>query len=158
MKAPPPVLGGLYVVAYAHVDESVQFSQTHTLNVDGRWLGAVPNLALCQEFDTREFAIQHCDEEWEPLGIAAGYESRTDAVRRIEGSYRGIGSKWIDASATFEQAKASYETELRAEACSFCGKTPLDVSKMVAATTASEVRICNYCIEEFHAVIRKNDQ
>jgi hypothetical protein len=88
---PAPVLGGLYVVAYAHVDESVQFEQTYTLSVDGQWLGAVPTLAICQEFDKREYAIQYCTNEWEPVGIAAGYASRDEAMRRIERSYHGIG-------------------------------------------------------------------
>ena len=141
-------------MAYAHIDNSVRFSQTHTLNVDGQWLGAVPNLAICQEFDTRDFAIQYCGEDWEPLGIAAGYASRDEAIRKIEQSYRGISSKWIEASMTFEAAKALYDAELRAEACSFCGKTPLEVSKMVTVRTGREVRICDHCIEKVHASIQ----
>jgi hypothetical protein len=124
MEAPAPVIGGLYVVAYAHVDNSIQFTQTRTLSIDGQWLGAMPNLAICQEFNTREYAIQHCTEEWEPVDIAAGYASREEAMRRIEQSYRGISSKWIDATITFEEA-------------------------------ASDVRICNHCIEKFHASIHQ---
>ena len=157
MKAPSAVLGGLYVVAYAHVDDSVQFTQTYTLLVDGHWLGAVPNLAICQEFDSHEYAIQHCTEEWEPVGIAAGFESRAEAIRRIELSYHGIHAKWVNASITFEEAKVFHDTELRAESCSFCGKTPLEVSKMVAAMTPGEVKICNHCIDTFHASIHQDE-
>jgi hypothetical protein len=157
MKTPPPVLGGLYVAAYAHVDDSVQFTQTFTLNVDGQWLGAVPSLAVCQEFDTREYAVQHCTEDWKPIGIAAGYASREEAIQRIERSYHGISTRWTDASITFEEAKSLHDAELRAESCSFCGKTPLDVSKMLTAMTAGEVRICNYCIDQFHASIHQDE-
>jgi hypothetical protein len=157
MKAPSPLLGGSYVVAYAHVDDSVQFKQTYTLNVDGQWLGAVANLAICQEFDTHEYAIQHCTEEWEPVGIAAGYESREEAMRRIELSYHGIHTKWVDAAISFEEAQLLRDAALRAESCSFCDKTPLEVSKMVAVTTPGEARICNHCIDEFYASIHQDE-
>src|SRR5579862_1581196 len=120
MEMPAPVVGGLYVVAYAHVDDSVQFEHTFTLDVDGRWLGAVPNLAICQEFETRKYAVQHCTEEWEPVGIAAGFASLNEAKRRIENSYHGISAKWIEAPVTFDEARALYEAELKAESCSFC--------------------------------------
>lgn len=36
MQTPPPVLAGLYVVAYATADADVIFEQRQTLNVDGQ--------------------------------------------------------------------------------------------------------------------------
>jgi hypothetical protein len=93
MTHPPPIIAGLYVLEFAHADESVQFKQRHTLNVDGEWLGRVPNLAICQAFDSQEFMVQHCNEEWEPLGIASGYMSVIDAKDSTEQSYDGINEK-----------------------------------------------------------------
>lgn len=48
MQAPPPVLAGLYVIAYAKAGDDVVFEQLQTLNVDGQWLGRVPSLAICR--------------------------------------------------------------------------------------------------------------
>ena len=45
---PPPVLSMARVLAYAIVDESIGFSGSQRLYVDGELLGKVPRLALCQ--------------------------------------------------------------------------------------------------------------
>jgi hypothetical protein len=63
--------------------------------------GRVPFLAICVAFektDETEFAIQHCDRNWNPLGIAAGYTSIKEAKERIERSYHGISEKWSKQS------------------------------------------------------------
>jgi hypothetical protein len=153
MQAPSPVLAGLYVVAYAHADPTVVFEQRHTLNVNGEWLGRVPLLAICQDFETREYAIQHCSQEWEPLGIAAGYSSLDEAKSRVERSYHGIGDKWILSTTSFEDARALNEAELRAAACSFCGRNPLQYRTIIGES----VRICGHCVDEFHAAIHADD-
>lgn len=49
-----------------------------------------------------------------------------------------------------EDARALYQAQLKAERCSFCGRTPLEVISMVAG---SKVRICNYCVDSFHEMI-----
>ena len=36
--------------------------------------------------------------------------------------------------------------------CSFCGKTPFEVNQFVEA---NEVRICDSCIEKFHAFLHE---
>jgi len=150
MEAPPPVLAGLYVVEYADADESIVFEQRRTLNVDGEWLGRVARLAICQDFDTLEYAVQHCAQDWEPEGIAGGYASIQKAKDAVERSYHGISTKWIAAAGTsFEAARALNEAELRANACSFCGKTPLQVQTMIG----DEVRICGQGVDEFYAAL-----
>ncbi len=153
MEAPPPVLAGLHVVEYAEADESVVFEQRRTLNVDGQWLGKVPRLAICQDFDTLEFAIQHCADDWEPLGIAGGYASIAHAKSAIERSYHGVSAKWVPAETSFEEARAINEAELRANACSFCGRTPLEVQTIIG----NEPRICGQCVDEFYAAIHTDD-
>ena len=154
MSYPPPIIAGLYVLEYAHVDETVVFSQRKTLNVSGEWLGRVPNLAICQPFDSREFMVQHCSVEWEPLGIAAGYNSVIEAKNSTERSYTGISEKWNLSNYNIEKEKIKYEAELKNSSCSFCGRTILQITAMVG----DEVRICNHCIDEFHEAIHQDDE
>jgi hypothetical protein len=152
VEAPPPVLAGFYVVAYAEADDSVTFEQRRTLNVDGNWLGRVPYLAICQEFDAPRFAVQHCTSDWAPLGIAGGYGSAEEAREAIERSYHGISGKWVLGATSLDEARSLYEEQLRAEACSFCGKTPPQVTTMVGHT----VRICGQCIDDFYDAIHND--
>jgi hypothetical protein len=44
---------------------------------------------------------------------------------------------------------AIYEEQLKAESCSFCGRTVLEVTSMVGETP----RICNICIRKFHEAL-----
>jgi hypothetical protein len=144
--SPPSFLNGAFVVAYARIDESVRFVQRHTLSVDGQWLGRVPCLAICEDFESTEILVQYCDESWEPLGVSAGYKSVDEAQKRTELSYSGVSSKWVPASTSKEAAHAHYLAELKSHSCSFCGRTPPQVSTMFG----DEVRICNYCVVDFH--------
>ena len=154
MPAPPPVLAGDYVVAYAAVDESVQFVQRHTLSVDGQWLGRVPHLAICEDFESAEVLVHHCDELWEPLGISGGYKTVDEAQQRTELSYPGLSSKWVRASTAKVDAHALYVAELKNFSCSFCGRTPLQVSAMLG----SEPRICNHCVESFYGTLHERSR
>jgi hypothetical protein len=154
VSVPPPILAGLYVVAYANADLSVGFEQRNTLSVNGQWLGRVPRLAICRDFDSGEYLIQHCSEDWDPIGVAGGYDSIEDAKSRIERAYPGIGGKWITTQTSLEDARALRNAELRAESCSFCGRTSLEVTTMVG----DSVRICGACIDEFHAGIHSDDR
>lgn len=157
MESPPSVLAGLYVVEFAEVDDSVVFEQRRTLNVGGQWLGRVRCLAICQEFATLEYVIQYCEEDWEPVGIAAGYASVEEAKARIELSYHGIGSKWVRAKASFAAARVEYENDLRASACSFCGRTPPEEAQGFIANAEDAVRICSHCIDDFYAAIHTRE-
>jgi hypothetical protein len=146
VNIPPPVLAGTYVVSYAHADSSVTFVQQNTLAVDGEWLGRVPCLAICQDFESSEYLVQHCDADWQPFGIVAGYKTAEAAKQRLERSYVGITSKWIEGTATKTEALALYRAELGASICSFCGRNRLVVTSMFG----DDVRICNHCVEDFY--------
>jgi ClpX C4-type zinc finger len=143
--SPAAVLIGAYVAAYARPDDAVRFVQRNTLSVNGEWLGRVPCLAVCQDFETSEFMILHCDESWEPLGIAAGIASLEDAKKRIEKSYVGIGEHWKTVPESRAEAFALHQAELAAASCSFCGRTPSEIDLMFG----SEAKICNLCVESF---------
>ena len=145
-RPPPPVIAGLYVLEYATADRSVRYEQRRTLNVGGKWLGRVPCLALCQPFNDSGFMIQHCSSKWESLGVAAGYKTARDAKLSLERSYRGITSMWRKQKVTKRRAHTAYKRQLRAESCSFCGRTPLEVQSMAGMN----VRICNICVERLY--------
>jgi hypothetical protein len=153
MRIPPPVLAGLYVVAYANADHDVVFEQRQTLNVDGQWLGRMPSLAICQDFNSGEYSIQHCTEDWELTGVAGGYGSMEEAKVRIERSYHGISNKLMLANTSIKEARAIYEAELLARACSFCGRTPLQYTTVIG----DSVRICGQCVDEFYAAIHDDE-
>src|SRR5256885_9714578 len=119
MKLPAPALDCAHVIEYAFTDETVTFEQRRTLNVGGEWLGAVSNLAICQNFDETEFMIFHCNSEWEVLGVAAGYRTVKEAKERIERSYHGIASKWAASGYSREEATKYVENQLKDRSCSF---------------------------------------
>ncbi len=154
MEPAPTILAYTYVVAYAHVDDSVQFEQRHTLIVDGQSLGRVPCLAVCEELATGEFMIQHCTEDWEPLGVAAGYKSAREAMDSAARSYHGIESKWIANRASRTEGLAAYQEQVKTESCSFCGRTIFEVTTMVGDAP----RICNHCIDTFHEALHGGQQ
>ena len=153
METPPTILGGLYVLEFAHADGAVCFEQRLTLNVGGEWLGRMPYLALCEDFEKPEFMVQYCNDEWEPIGIGAGYRTIEDAKTSVERSYHGITPKWIKSNTNKEEAYASYKAELKADSCSFCGRIIFEVSFMIG----DQPRICNHCIDEFHEAIHAHD-
>jgi hypothetical protein len=112
MEAPPAILAGLYVIAYAHVDDSIRFEQRYTLSAGGQWLGRVPCLAICEALTSGKFAIQHCAEDWEPLGYAGDYDSPREAMDRVARSYHGIDSKWVANPTSRAEALAEYDDDV----------------------------------------------
>jgi hypothetical protein len=156
MEVPPPYIYDSHVVEYADVDDSVVFEQRRWINVNGEWLGKVPCLAICQDFKSLEYLIEFCAADWEPLARAPGYESIEKAKARLERSYHGLGAKWIRAEMTFEETLALRRLELREDSCTFCGRTPLEMNKMIT-TKDHFVRICDQCIDRFHESIHRGD-
>ena len=65
-----------------------------------------------------------------------------------------LADKWIDTSVTEEQARDYLEHEFIQEKCSFCGRTPIYIKKMIGN---NNVRICNICIDEFHECIHNKE-
>ena len=146
MSRPPPALDCAQVIEYAVTDETVTFEQRNTLNVGGKWLGEVSNLAICQNFDETKIMVFHCNHEWEVLGVAAGYGSIQDAKERTERSYHGITAKWMAGGHSREDAIKYVETQFKNQSCSFCGRTPLQFE----AVAGNAVRICNHCVDSFY--------
>lgn len=150
MNPAPSILAGTYVVAYAHADDSVTFVQRKNLSVDGEWLGRVPCIAICEDFETGALMIQYCDETWDTLGIAAGIKIVADAKRQAELSYPGIVNLWRDSPISKNDAFTTYKADLADECCSFCGRTPLEIDMMFG----DDAKICNHCVQSFNRELR----
>lgn len=142
---PPPVLDCAWVIAYAEVDASVTHTNRNTLYVDGKELGRVPRLALCQNFDESEVMLFHCDNEWNVLGVASS--PTLEAAREsAERNYTGISAKWIQSPFSREEAERYLSKSWGEERCAFCGRTPNQVHYLVKGRTGA--RICDICLSE----------
>jgi hypothetical protein len=152
IKPPPPALNFARVLAYAKADESsVQYYERGCFFVGDQLLGPVPRLAICQPFDDNEVIVLHCDHEWASLGAQGGFKSIDEAKSYTEKSYQGINKFWNDTSITEVEAKAYLENELKDEKCSFCGRWPNQIKKMIASENA---RICDICIKKLNILIK----
>jgi hypothetical protein len=141
--SPPPVVDGARVLAFANVDKSVAFTDSGSLLVDGKPLGKVPCLAIC-EADDGAVLLMFCDKKWSSLGVV-GCASLARAKTRAEQDYVGISRKWIKASVTRRAAKQYLESLYRNQRCSFCGRTPLEVGQIIGGR---EARICDLCVRD----------
>ena len=148
---PPPALSCARVLCYAYTDNGVQFSGGTLLFVDGKELGQVPCLAICQEKNTSEVLLLHCDCEWNQLGCSA-HPSVEQAKSKAEHIYSGLSSRWVNANVS-EEAAESYLDEVLSR-CSFCGRR-FDRAEEMIANESENAHICNYCIEEFHKNLRE---
>lgn len=91
---PPAFIYGARVLAYAKVDDSIEYIERGCFFVDGKLLGPVPLLAICQHPDDAEILVEHCANNWTSLGVQGGFHSVPEAKARVERSYPGL--KWID--------------------------------------------------------------
>jgi hypothetical protein len=100
---PPPVITGARVLEYAILDESASYSGHSGLFVDGKELGPVPCLALCQNLEDQEILLLHCDRDWQALGAAA-YGSAAEAKNKAERIYPGVSARWKETGVTEAEA------------------------------------------------------
>jgi ClpX C4-type zinc finger len=145
---PPPALEGARLLAYAVVDETVVHTGNSTLYVDGKLMGAVPYLAICQQ-ETEAVLLLFCDEKWNSLGVVE-CSSLVEAQRRAEREYKGLSTKWVSANVSEEEAARYLDEQSGTQRCSFCGKSPNEVRQMFGVSTAC---ICDGCIRDFHQAL-----
>jgi hypothetical protein len=144
-NAPPPVLASCRVVQYVIRDNTVRFKGPTSLYHGEKPVRGVPCLAIALDDEHREVLLLHCRRTWSIVGMA-GYHTIREAKRRAERNYPGISKKWVPTGVTKRQAAAFLKRVWKGEECSFCGRWPLDVQRMVVAKNA---RICNICVEQF---------
>ena len=148
---PPPVLANARVLEYAVLDKNVSYSGHSSLFVDGKELGPVPRLAICQPFEGTETLLLHCDLNWNVLGVV-GYASVTEATKHAERIYPGVSAQWIKADVAEPELRKSVEEQSSDLRCSFCGKGPQEVNQLIEKGGAC---ICDSCILELHQMLRE---
>lgn len=149
---PPPVLQSARVLEYALLDESVRYSGHSFLFVDGKELGPVPCLAICQALGHAGVLLFHCSRDWSILG-AAEYASPTEARNRAERIYPGLSTHWIETHVNEQETARYLEEVVGDQRCSFCGKRPDEIERLISKNDA---RICDSCIMEFHEMLRED--
>jgi hypothetical protein len=145
---PPPALDYARVVAYAVVDDSVEWTGRQRLFVNEVLLGPVSRLAIAQNLfgDRQDLLLFHCNDEWTVLGVVvrASIQEIKDAA---EGWYSGIGARWIDVANTPESAESWIRAQETTVSCSFCDKFPPQVESMAFGKNAC---ICNECTKRLY--------
>jgi len=152
ISKPPPVLDCARVLEYAILNDSLSFSGKTLLFVDGKELGRVPCLAICQNLNETEVLLFHCGSDWTVLGVG-GYDSVSAAKNRAERIYPGVSSCWVQAHVSENEASKYLDEMWGDQRCSFCGKRPDEVGQIFGRGSAY---VCSNCISEFHEDLRKN--
>jgi len=151
--APPPVLDAARVLAYLIVPDSFAYVGASTLFVDGKALGRVPRLAVCQNLCAdNDFLLFHCDSEWNVLG-AGGATSATEARAQALRNYPGLEHGWVDLHTSMEDALAFYDQEICDLQCSFCAKRSFQV--LGGWARGSNAMICQECVERYHQAFQQ---
>ena len=148
---PPPIItvNDRLLLHFAVLNDSVGFNSGHGLMfVDGKEIGKVPHLAICQDRDSPQFMLYYCDRNWRPIGIAS-YASVEAAKQRAERIYPGSSRCWVQASLTEADAERFREENFSDMRCSFCGKRA-DESRSATFVGDGNARICGDCVREFH--------
>ena len=161
-----PVINCSRLLCYAIVDHTVQFSGRTLLFVDGKELGQVPCLAICENKKLSDVLLFHCDSKWNTLGCS-GHQSVAEAKAKAERIYAGISALWVDAGISKQTAEAYLNRQFGSERCSFCGKRPDQVDQMWQETRRDrpsdrqsgqrkqKVRICDRCVTGFYDTLPK---
>jgi hypothetical protein len=138
---PPPVLDCARLIEFAILDTGVEFAGHSLLFVDGKELGAVPRLAVCEDVKTSDILLFHCAADWKVLGCSA-HPSIADAESRAEHIYQGVCSRWTTANVSRDAAIAYLDEQFGHAKCCICGKRPYEVDSMLQRGAAS---ICSRC-------------
>ncbi|MDH5181910.1 MAG: ClpX C4-type zinc finger protein [Gammaproteobacteria bacterium] len=142
---PPAIFANARLLVHAIIDDSVTYTGCSTLYVDGKLLGAVPRLAICQDLYNENILLFFCNDQWESLGVT-NHSSLRDAQERAEREYKGVTGKWIEANISDEEIE-KYFAHHTAMRCSFCGKRPEEIEQMFQSYNAC---ICNECVETLY--------
>lgn len=142
-------LGGTRVIAYAIVDEDVRYTRRGDVTVDGKLLGAVPCLVICQKPGEEEILLLHCDRGWRAQGMSGGHRTVDEAKQCAEHTYAGLMEKWVHNDTQGKHVDEEMHQAFVRHQCAFCGRTPHEVEQMIQG----KVWICNLCVTKFHAQI-----
>jgi hypothetical protein len=145
---PPPVLDMCRVIAYAIVDETVEWTGRPLIFVGNEKLGPVPRLAIACDTtgQIEDVLLLHCSDSWEVQGVS-GAPTMESAKARAERAYRGISAKWIETGVTPDAANRWIDENTDHVFCLFCGRRQVELQWLV---TKGLGLICGDCINEFY--------
>ncbi len=147
MKQPPRLLASALLKAFAILDSSVTFKNRTNVFVDGKPVGRVPALAICQQIEDTEFLLCYCKDDWEVLGASA-FNTLEAAMNRAEVEYEGVSNIWEHPNIS-EKDLLPEDFEPK---CSFCGKPYFKIEGCFEGTNAI---ICFDCIRTLNEDISK---
>jgi ClpX C4-type zinc finger protein len=147
----PPVLDGARVLEYAVLDESVSYSGHSSLFIDGKELGPVPCLAICQVKNEAGVLLFHCSGEWRVLG-AAEHPTVAEAKDCAESIYRGVSAHWIEVYVPEHEAETHLDEAWQEQRCGACRRRPDEIERLI---TKNQVRLCDSCIREFYKILNE---
>lgn len=146
---PPPMLESSKLVKYARVDSSVMFTGHQVLYVDGKLLGAVPQLAICQNLADKRMHLLLCDENWNVIGASTG-DTVDELEENAEHWYRGIKKKWIQSPYSDEDFMRYIEDQRGQFRCSFCGRWDWEFGELFSD---QDCNICDICVRSFFNIL-----
>ena len=146
---PPPVLASARVLAYALVADDAPFTANVPVVAAGRELGRVPCLALGTDLSSGAATLLYCDREWDVL-TKTRHPSIEDAKRTANANYPGL--RWQETSFTDAEAAAFLDEEDRGLVCSFCGRHPHEVARIVTGHRGAA--ICELCIRSLRERVK----
>jgi hypothetical protein len=145
---PPPTIGTDRVLEYAIISSDTSFTGNSPIYVDGKPLGSVPRLAICEEFGRSSVLLYYCDRDWSPLGVSAA-NSVDEARRRAESAYSGLAGNWLSPPHTEKGANEFRDRKFENNECTFCKRVMSDVNLMISNENDTAF-ICNICIDAFY--------
>ncbi len=149
MKKPPVSLCyPTYVIEYAVIDDEVEYMNRGNLNVGGKWLGAVPLLAICKDIYSKKYFLAHCSKKWQLECMVEDHMTIEESKANAEKHYKGVGSKWKKTKFKKKEAKHIFEKAKQEMKCSFCGKSHFD-HEFTSLFEGKKAKICNKCVLSF---------
>jgi ClpX C4-type zinc finger len=146
---PPPAVACEPVLWYAVLDDSVGVNPGHgLLFVDGREIGRVPRLVICQAQSSSAVNLNYCADDWSRVG-SSQHDTVSLAKERALRIYPGSSACWVEAHFTQQDVTRYLEESLGGLRCSFCGLRP-DQSLAATFEGNGNVRICGACVAEFY--------
>lgn len=145
---PPPVLDCARVLYHAQIDKSVGYRGRTLLFVDGKELGPVPCMAICEHAKVG-ILLFHCNRDWRVLGCS-GHDTVPAAKKKAEWIYPGLGKHWIRSRVTKAQAREFLNKSWGKLLCGFCNRRPDQVDRLFGR---KGTYICGECVEKFHTVL-----
>ncbi len=154
---PPPILNGARVLAYASMGQGRRPSADGLMFVGNKPLARVSRLVITEAPGVSGrpgpgVLLLCCTQAWSLIGVA-GHSSVAHAKRRAETMFPGSSTRWVPSKVTKTQAEKYLKKVWAGQECSFCGKRPDQIRQMVAG---KGVRICDRCISEYSAIMRRS--